>query len=394
MKVSLKDILKLKSKNIPLVWLSIFFSGMILFLPIIALYLQKSLFTLTNVSILFAVGTITSALLQVPTGAFADIYGRKKSMFISLAFLLFAIFFLYIGKNMFLLVIYVILNSLSKSFFAGADSSLIYDTLKKEKKESYFKKVNGTGQAIWPLGASIGGILGGYIAAYSLDLTVILSLIPVSIALITVLFIKEPQLNRKTKKRMRSQMWESAKFVLNNKQILLILFGMFILFGLGEGIHFLTSVFFQFKDIPIVAFGYLSAVSFALSALGHYYSHELSEKFGNKRTILISICFSIILIAFSTLAFGYIAAFAYILGSVFFGIRNPVLGHLVNIETPSNKRATVASISVLLIDGGIAIFAPIVGWLAQTYTINTSYMISSLAMVLALILFAFIKDKK
>ena len=71
----------IKSKNIRLMYASTFISGMLFFLPILALYFEKNLFTITNVALIFSIEAIAVTLLEVPTGAIADLFGRKKHLF-------------------------------------------------------------------------------------------------------------------------------------------------------------------------------------------------------------------------------------------------------------------------------------------------------------------------
>jgi len=392
MKVTLKDILKLKSKNVILVFLTTFLSGFLFFLPILALYIQKELFTLTNVAIIFAIGSIAELIFRVPIAAFSDLYGRKKSIILSFICLVLAIVSLYIGGSFWAFAIFEIFYAL---FLALAlDIPLIYDTLKMEKKERYFKKVSGVTQSLWPIGAATSAILGGIIAAYSLKLSVGLSIIPVLFGLFLALFLEEPKIKRKKMRKIHLHIANSSKFIIKNRQLVLIILGMLLIFGLSESTFKLNSIFYQFKGIPIIYFGFISALGFFLSFLGFYFSHEISEKLGNKTTILASIILAILLTFAATLNASYLAAIFYVMTSFVYGLRWPVMNHLINIETPSIKRATVSSISAVMISIGTAAFSLLTGFLAQKYNINIAYMISAGLMVFALILFALIKEKE
>ena len=53
-------------------------------------------------------------------------------------------------------ILFAIFNSFAHSLTSGADSALIYDTLKNERKEKYYKKVFGNYSALWPFGAIAG----------------------------------------------------------------------------------------------------------------------------------------------------------------------------------------------------------------------------------------------
>lgn len=82
------------------------------------------------------------------------------------------------------------------------------------------------------------------------------------------------------------------------------------------------------------------------------------------------------------------------MSSLFYGLRNPVIHHLLNLEVTSRNRATVMSASTFMGQLGFAIFAPIIGHLADLYTIDTAFMISALMLFAVPVLFMFLRVKK
>jgi len=123
----------IKSKNVAIVYLSMLASGMLFFLPIRTLYLEANLFSITNVSIIFAVEAIGIAIFEMPTGAIADLFGRKKTLVLSNLIHLLSLLILYIGGSMPMFIFYAIIHSFARSLSSGTEEALIYDTLKKQK---------------------------------------------------------------------------------------------------------------------------------------------------------------------------------------------------------------------------------------------------------------------
>lgn len=383
----------IKSKNIGLMYLTQIIGGMLFFLPIIALYLEKDLFSITNVAIIFSIEAVAFVVFEMPTGAIADLFGRRKTVILAHFIVILAMIFLYIGGSMLMFILFAVLNSLARSLYSGTDSAIIYDTLKEEKKEKYYKRIIGNYYAIWPIGASIGSIVGGYIAKYSLSLPALLSIIPISLALLLSLFLKEPNYETEDHKNIFKHMFHSLKIVVENKQLILLMVGGLVLLAFGENMHRMNSLFFEFKEIPIVYFGYIVALIFGFSSLGHYFSDSVSEKIGNKNTLVLSAVASPLLLLIATLTFKFTSALFFIIPSIFFGLRNPVINHLLNLETSSSKRATIISISNFMGQLGIAILAPFIGYWAELYTINTAFKISAILMFLGPLLYLFLKDK-
>lgn len=385
--------LGLKSRNVFLVYASLIAGGMLFFLPILALYFEESLFTATNVALIFAIEAIAMVVFEVPTGAIADLFGRKRTLVLANFVVLLAVLFLYIGGSMWMFALFAIFNSFARALASGTYNAFLYDTLKEERKEHHYKMVIGTFYALWPVGASIGSIIGGYLAKVSLSFPVGLSLIPLLFAFILTLMLKEPKYKKEEHKNVLKHMFNSSKIIIQNKQLIILAIGGFILMAFGETIHLLGPLFFKFKEIPIELFGWVTAFVFGFSSLGHYYSHTISEKIGNKKTLIIAVLGSPILLILATLTTKYYAIALFVIPSIFFGLRNPIIDHLLNAEVSSSKRATIISINNFLGQLGVAIFAPFIGYFAELYSINTAFMISGALMFSVTIIFFFLKDK-
>src|SRR4030042_988846 len=140
-KMSFFNKFEIKSRNIPLIYINHVFAGMLFFAPILALYIEKGLFSVTNVALIFSIQAACIFLFEYPTGAIADLLGRKKSMVIAVFFVILAVCFLFIGGSILFFALYALFSGFGYSLYSGSDTALIYDTLKQEGKEKYFKKI-------------------------------------------------------------------------------------------------------------------------------------------------------------------------------------------------------------------------------------------------------------
>ncbi|MFH2104987.1 MAG: MFS transporter [Parcubacteria group bacterium] len=383
----------IKSRNIPLMYAIGLFSGVLFFLPILALYFEQDLFSIKNVAIIFAVEAIAVAIFEIPTGALSDIFGRKKVLIIDFVITFIALIFLLIGGSIVMFIGYAIINGFAMALGSGNHQAFLYDTLKEEGKDKYYKKVIGTLYSLWPLGASIGSIIGGYIAKVSLEATVAYTFIPMAIAFILVLFLKEPKYQKPSDTSILGHIKAASKVIIKSKQLLILVIGWLLLMSLGESLHQLKPLFFKYKEIPIEYFGYFSALVFGLSAISFYIAHSVSEKFGNKKTLIVSIIISAALGIIATLTHKYLAAGLLASTSLLFGIRNTIIDYLINKSIPSSYRATINSMNSFVSQIGIAVAIPLVGYLADLYSINTAYMIGIGLMFVVPILFMFIKEE-
>jgi MFS family permease len=68
-------------------------------------------------------------VIEVPTGAFADLYGRKTSLMLAALFIVIACVIFGLGNNIWHFMIANIIFGLGVSLNSGADSAFIYDSL-------------------------------------------------------------------------------------------------------------------------------------------------------------------------------------------------------------------------------------------------------------------------
>mgnify|MGYP006429819081 CR=1 FL=1 len=408
-------------RNINLLYTFNFLKGLKFFIPIFALYLQQELFTVFNVTLILAVQSVATLVFEIPSGAIADLFGRKKTLIASSIIAIIALLFLSFGQSLTVFIIYAILIALAESLISGTDTAILFDSIKgieryakknaiaqeeaslgkKEapilldeiKKLPKFKKVISISNSMWPIGASISSAIGGFLAAYSLKLPIIITIIPFILALLITFFLVEPKYVKEKHKSILTHIFKSTKIVIKKKQVLLLSLAGLLFYAFGEVAHQLNPIFFQFKDISVELFGIIFAVTFGLSFLGSFFSHNVSEKIGNKKTIILAAIVSPFLIYGATLAPGIWAAVLIVSASLFWGLKWPVISHLLNLEVKSKNRATVISIGNLARKLGFAIFVPFFGYFVDLYDVNIAFKLAGVLSFIVVFLLLFLKDK-
>ena len=119
--------LNLRSNNINLLFYSQFSRGLMFYLPIIALFYQSSVNSIAKVAFIFAAGSLAMTIFEVPSGAFADLFGRKNTLLISQGLKIISILILFISTSFVILIVHAIIRSIARSFVSGTDTALMYD---------------------------------------------------------------------------------------------------------------------------------------------------------------------------------------------------------------------------------------------------------------------------
>ena len=356
-------------------------------MPIIVLFFQEHGLTITQVMILQSIYSLAVAIFEIPSGYIADIFGRKKTIVLStiFTFIGYVIFSLYGGFYSF--AIAQILVGIGGSLMSGSDSALIYDTLIEENEKEVYTKIEGRNYAIGNFSEATAGILGGFLAVCSIYLPIYIQTgilflsIPIAISLI------EPTTYRNRPSKSFDSILDIIKFTFLINQKLKWL----IIYSSAMGVATLSMAWFAqpfFKEIemPLAYYGILWASLNFSAGLTSYNAHRIEgEKKDNKYLIYNSL---IIIISFIALGlnislYGLLFVFVIYLSR---GFITPVLRNAININTKSEKRATVLSIRSFIIRISFAITAPLLGYIGENYSLSNSfYLLSILVGIFALL---------
>ena len=266
-------------------------------MPIIVLFFEKHGLSLTQIMILQATYSFTVALFEIPSGFFADIYGRRLSLFFGsiLTFLGYLIFSFYSGFNEFFIA--EIFLGIGGSLISGADSALIYDTLLELKKDEDYTKIEGKNYGIGNVSEGLAGVLGGFLAVSSLELPVYIQTFVLFFSIPLSYSLVEPKSSYKLAKSFKSILLVVKEtFFQKNRLKWYILYSSAM--GIGTlSIAWFVQPFLMEIDTPLIYYGIIWASLNIITGITSYYSYIF-----DKGKVLIYISLSM-LISFILLGF-------------------------------------------------------------------------------------------
>lgn len=163
----------------------------LLHIPIITIYFNSVVKSVTLVSIIFGVKSITVMLLEVPTGYISDRCSRKLSLALGIILNIIALLIFIVYPNFYSLIIGEVCYGISECLTSGSDIAFYYDNFKAEGREndySYFIKNITLLQSVFlAISFFIGSILYGKEKKSVFLITILFQLI----ALIVLLSIEE-----------------------------------------------------------------------------------------------------------------------------------------------------------------------------------------------------------
>ena len=335
-------------------------------MPIIVLFFEKHGLSLTQIMILQATYSFTVALFEIPSGFFADIYGRRLSLFFGsiLTFLGYLIFSFYSGFNEFFIA--EIFLGIGGSLISGADSALIYDTLLELKKDEDYTKIEGKNYGIGNVSEGLAGILGGFLAVSSLELPVYIQTFVLFFSIPLSYSLVEPKSSYKLAKSFKSILLVVKEtFFQKNRLKWYILYSSAM--GIGTlSIAWFVQPFLMEIDTPLIYYGIIWASLNIITGITSYYSY-IFDKGKVLIYISLSMIISFILLGFNISIYGFIFI---VLIYLMRGIITPNLRNLININSTSERRATVLSLRSFVIRISFALIAPILGFITDVYEIS------------------------
>jgi MFS family permease len=104
-------------------------------IPIIVLYWQDLGLSMFEIMLLQAAFSIAAVTLELPSGIFSDMYGRKRSLIIASFFSVVGISLYCVANSFFSLLVAEMFLAGFIAMQSGADSAFLYDNLKALKRE-------------------------------------------------------------------------------------------------------------------------------------------------------------------------------------------------------------------------------------------------------------------
>jgi len=127
-----------------------FLKNLRFFEPFIILIFRDNGLTFLQIGILYSVRDLSNNLLEIPTGVFADAFGRRKAMVLAFSSYIFSFFIFFFFADFYVYILAMILFGLGEAFRSGTHKALILEHLKLndmlDLKVSYYGRTRAASQ--------------------------------------------------------------------------------------------------------------------------------------------------------------------------------------------------------------------------------------------------------
>ena len=335
-----------------LAWFNFFLSFRFYF-PVLIIYFVRVTGSYALGTSIFSIIMLSSALLEIPTGIFSDLIGRKKTLVLGALSTLVSVFFYAIGGSYLILAIGAALQGLAVALYSGNNQALLHDTLEESKQEDEYAQYFGKTSSAEQMGLAITAIAGGIIAYWSFAWVMWLSVIPAVVGVIISLKVVEPKVFKSNDGNIYSHLSEALKGFKNNKKLRMLSLSSIIGYGQGEAGFQFRSAFIEMLW-PIWAVGIAQGLSNIGATLSFYFSGKFIKKFGALRLLIGGKVYALIS---NTVALVFPNIFSPAImssNSLFFGSGTTSRSTLMQKEYTKEQRSTMESLNSL---GGSIAFA-------------------------------------
>jgi len=380
--------MKTEHTNVKVAYILSFLSE--LYFPIVAwLFFYLKFLDFRQIAIITAIHVLTSNLFEIPTGVFADLFGRKTAIFIAYFACAFVMFAYPFNSAFLAFIILEILGGITNALLSGSLEALVYDTLKEAKEELRYNKVVANMQSLSWIGLFISAVAGGLVYKIWFGFPWILQGLVFLIAAVFTLKLREPKIDTQKYelKMLITQNVTGFKELFKNRKIAQTTI-VFALIGIG---YFVAAKILgpsQAREygMDVEGVGILFGTGYIISALASQAFPKLISWLGSKKLLVVTFLIlmsSFIFAKFTGIILGSVLIISRISSSTtFWNIESSILNPLIE----SKNRATTLSTFALLTQLPYAILAYTIGDTIDKTSPNHFALILGVAIISLLVI--------
>jgi len=374
--------------------------------PFLILYYLSLGLNFLQIGILVSFLNICVNVMEIPSGAIADIYGRKNSVIVSLVSYIIAFAIFAFSNSYAPLFAAIFFYSIGDAFRTGTHKAMIFDWLRMNNRLSEKTKVYGYTRSWSKYGSAISVIIAPVIVIFSNDYRwiFIYSIIPYIFGVWNIAGYPS-YLNKKLDNKLNIALIFSHTFSSIKSSFVNIHLRKLIVQSLGfEGVFEVTKDYLQpilkaqalmlvayltlpEKESTAIIVGIVYFILHMLSASASRRAHLFAGKFKSGQGAVVAMIFTgFALVLLSSIGLYtklfIIAILSYIAYYIIQNLWRPILVAQYDDYAESSEQATILSIESQTRTAGITIIAPVAGYLADNYGIQSSLFMLSIILLL------------
>lgn len=324
-------------------------------------------YSLVRVGFAETVFHITSLIAEIPSGMFADVFGRKKSLILSCVMSMLSALVRGFVPGFAAVCVSVGFSALSYNFISGSDSAIAYDTLLEAGQTDRYDRYISTQTAVYRISNGIATLFAGAAVIMGNRNAQILSLAISAVNMVFLLFLRENKVILKKAgdslgKRIKDVYKGSFSFLKGNKKVAGLIFRNALVGGIDVLLLFFLQAKLPMTGIPDWTLGPLLFIMSMGGILGALAARKVKKVTLGK---LFIFCITLALLGliseftgvwYLMTAGGFFTAFA----DDLIQIRSDIA---LNRMVPAEQRATLISVNSFCFSVLMIFMSPLAGFI-------------------------------
>jgi MFS family permease len=339
-------------------------------------------------------------LAEMPTGSFADRFGRHHSITISCFLLMISFLIYYFSGSFWLFILAEVIGAIGHTFVSGAAEAWLVDSLKAQDEFHLKEKVFRQELVSKAIGVMSGCVFGAWLGGINLSWPWLATAFFMFLAgIFSFIFIKEKYIKETTvrsKNGLNKQINEAWHYGVKNRDLLYVMsFGALIALSVQALNMQWTLVFKDSYGFSSLSLGYLFVSISVAVAIGGKLSNGLKRWFKDEKLVLIipQLLTAIAIIISSRVTGLVFITSAFLLHELGRGMFNPIKQNYMNNRIESEKRATLLSLESMFTKLGAFVGLIASGFLANSFSIAWTWLFSGVVLLIGVIIFFVIIKK-
>lgn len=359
-------------RNIKIDYVSRFLANFDFSGAIWVLYLAYKGMNLWQIGILEGIFHVVSFLSEVPSGAAADLWGRKKVMIYGRVCSVLASVIMLFSSEFWQFAVSFVFMAWGYNLVSGSEEALVYDSLKQVGKEERFYRVNSRLEVIIEVAQGLGTFVGGILAEISYVWCYGAAIFIGSVSLIPCLMLTEPEFPKKEKQRLDMHFRESFRTIKENPKVTEILLFYSLIFTFYAGIYYYGQQYFYEMNLNKIEISVIMLFVGVFSCMGALVSEKLVKKYGEK--VKYGAAW---VIGFCVLGMVpdqmWLAVFCFCIMGFANSMLYPMQSASLNALIPSEQRATIISVSSMIYSMFMILLFPMIGAFAERFGLHQTF---------------------
>jgi MFS family permease len=208
------------SRNLSALAVSEFSSGLQFWVPVWVAY-ELRYITLAQLPVIEAIMAGSQLILELPTGAFADLVGKRWSVILGNLCSVLGLAVYLVARSFPTFVVYALLLGIADSLISGAKEALLYDSAKQEGQEADFSKHYAKLSLYNQIGLAVSILLGGLVGTVNPMYAIALTVVSRLVAFVASLYFIEPVVDTEkfTFRRYVNQIRDGTKEIVRTPHV-------------------------------------------------------------------------------------------------------------------------------------------------------------------------------